>query len=155
MTTPRSASQFYRSTRPLLLGILTGLLGILSGTIPDLAASQPSLLFATVARADEFKDPELRNYAATILEIESIRQSALAQVSRANGKAPLPNLICSQPTTMESLNSEAKSLFVRYCNQSETIAAKKGLSIDRFNYITQAVHSSLQLQNRVRSLMMN
>ncbi|WP_373540867.1 DUF4168 domain-containing protein [Chamaesiphon sp.] len=153
MTTPRFASQFYRLTRPLLLGMFTGLVGILSGTLPDLAASQPSLLFATVARADDFKDTELRNYAATLLEIEPIRQSALAQVSRANGKGALPNLICSQPNTMESLNSEARSLFVKYCNQCETIAAKKGLSIDRFNYITQAVQSSLQLQNRVRSFM--
>ena len=153
MTTPCSAGQFYRLARPLLLGILTSLIGIVSGTLPDLAASQPSLILASVARADEFNDPELRNYATALVEIEPIRQSALAQVSRANGNGALPNLVCNQPNTMESLNSEAKSLFVRYCNQCETIAASKGLSIDRFNLITQAVRANPQLQNRVRGFM--
>ncbi|WP_309738807.1 DUF4168 domain-containing protein [Chamaesiphon sp. OTE_20_metabat_361] len=42
---------------------------------------------------------------------------------------------------------------MQYCNQCETIAASRGLSIDKFNQITQAVRSSTQLQNRVRSLL--
>lgn len=153
MTTPCSTSRFYRLARPLLLGILTGLFGILSGTVPDLTASQPSSIFASVAQADEFNDPDLRNYAAALVEIEPIRQSALTQVSRANGNGALPNLVCNQPVTMESLNSEAKSLFVRYCNQCETIAANRGLSIDRFNQITQAVRANPHLQSRVRGFM--
>ena len=151
MTTPHTQSNFYRLSRPLLLGIMTSLFGILSGIIPDVAAAKPSVV--RMAQTGEFSDPDLRNYAAALVQIEPIRQSALAEVSSANGNRTLPNLVCNQPNTMEGLNIHAKTLFVKYCNQCETIAAGKGLSIDRFNQITQAVRSNLQLQNRVRSFM--
>jgi hypothetical protein len=152
MTTPRTHSKFYRLSRPLLLGILTSVLGIGAGIVPDLTQN-PSALFNIAAYAQEFSDPDLRNYAAALMQIEPIRQSALAQVSHANSGNTLPNLVCNQPNTMEGLNSEAKSLFIKYCNQCESIAASRGLSIDRFNQITQAVRANPQLQNRVRSFM--
>lgn len=152
MTTSHLRRHFYRLSRPLLLGIITGCLGILGGIVPDLTASHPSLLFNNAARADEFSDADLRNYAAALMQIEPARQSALAQVSRANN-GNLPNLVCNQPNTMEGLNSEAKSLFVKYCNQCESIASSRGLSIDRFNQITQAVRANPQLQGRVRGFM--
>ncbi len=153
MTTPHTRINFLRLSRPLLLGIMTSFLGILGGIVPDFTAQQPSSFFSSSARADDFSDPDLRNYAAALMQIEPIRQSALAQVSRANSGNALPNLVCNQPSTMDGLNNDAKSLFVKYCNQCESIAASKGLSIDRFNQITQAVRSNLQLQNRVRSFM--
>jgi hypothetical protein len=152
MTISHIRSNFYRLSRPLLLGIMTSLLGILGGIVPDFTARQPSAFFNISARADDFTDPDLRNYAVVLMQIEPLRQSTLAQVSRANS-GTLPNLVCNQPNTMEGLNSEAKSLFIKYCNQCESIAASKGLSIDRFNQITQAVRSNPQLQNRVRSFM--
>jgi hypothetical protein len=152
MTTLHSRSNFYRLSRPLLLGIITSVFGILVGIVPDFTAPEPSLFFSSAARADEFSEPDLRNYATALMEIEPIRQSTLAQV-RASTGGTLPNLVCNQPNTMEGLNSEAKSLFVNYCNQCETIAASRGLSIERFNQITQSVRSNSQLQNRVRGFM--
>jgi Domain of unknown function (DUF4168) len=152
MTTLHSRSNFPPLSRPLLLGIITVLLGILTGAVPDFTAAEPSLFFSSSARADEFSDVDLRNYAVALMEIEPIRQSALAQV-RASIGGTLPNLVCNQPNTMEGLNSDAKSLFVKYCNQCESIAASRGLSIERFNQITQSVRSNPQLQNRVRGFM--
>ena len=152
MTTPHTPNTFRRLSRPLLLGILTGISGILVGIVPDFTASQPSLLFSSAARADEFSEADLRNYAAALMQIEPIRQSALSQV-RASTGGTLPNLVCNQPNTMEGLNPEAKSLFVNYCNKCETIASSRGLSIERFNQITQSVRSNSQLQNQVRTFM--
>ena len=152
MTTLHVRRNFDRLSRPLLLGLLTCCASIFSGILPDLTARHPSLLFSSAVHAQEFSDGDLRNYAAALMQIEPARQSALAQVSRANG-GNLPNLVCNQPNTMESLNGEAKSLFIQYCNQCETIAASRGLSIDKFNQITQAVRASTQLQERVRSLL--
>ncbi len=154
MTTPHLRRHFYRLSRPLLLGTIASCLGILGGIVPDLTAPHPSLLFSSSVRAEEFSDADLRNYAAALMQIEPARQSALSQVSRANNGS-LPNLVCNQPNTMEGLNSEAKTLFVRYCNQSESIAASRGLSIDRFNQITQAVRTSSQLQAKIRGYMNN
>jgi hypothetical protein len=152
MTTPHTSNTFHRLSRPLLLGILTGMSGILIGVVPDFTVSQPNLLFSSAARADEFSDADLRNYATALMQIEPIRQSALAQV-RASTGGTLPNLVCNQPNTMEGLNTEAKSLFVNYCNKCETIASSRGLSIERFNQITQSVRSNSQLQNKVRGFM--
>lgn len=134
-----------------MLGTIATCLGIVSGIVPDFT-QQPSAFFSSSARADEFSDADLRNYAAALMEIEPIRQSTLAQV-RASSGGTLPNLVCNQPNTMDSLKSEAKSLFVRYCNQCETIAASRGLSIEKFNQITQSVRSNPQLQSRVRGFM--
>jgi hypothetical protein len=155
MTTPHVRRKLFSLSSPLLLGIITSVVSILGGIVPDFTAAHPSSLFANTARADEFSDPDLRNYAAALMQIEPIRQSALSQVSKANNSSALPNLVCNQPSTMEGLNSEAKSLFINYCNECESIAASKGLSIDRFNQITQAVRANPQLQNRVRSFMNN
>jgi hypothetical protein len=152
MTTLHARSNFYSLSRPLLLGIITSVCGISIGIVPDFTAPEPGLFFSSAARADEFSDLDLRNYAAALMEIEPIRQSTLAQV-RASTGGTLPNLVCNQPNTMEGLNSEAKSLFVNYCNKCETIAASRGLSIERFNQITQSVRSNSQLQNRVRGFM--
>jgi Domain of unknown function (DUF4168) len=151
MTTPH-ARKVCRLSRSLLLGIVASSLGIIGGIVPDFSTSQPSSIFSSVARADEFSEPDLRNFAAALMQIEPIRQSTLAQVSRANN-GNLPNLVCSQPGTMEGLNSEARSLFIKYCNQCESIAASKGLTIDRFNQIAQAVKYNQQLQTRVRGFM--
>ena len=152
MTTPHLRRNFNRLSRPLLLGFLTSCVSIFGGILPDLTARHPSLLFSSAVHAQEFSDGDLRNYAAALMQIEPARQSALAQVSRANG-GNLPNLVCNQPNTMESLNSEAKSLFIQYCNQCETIAASRGLSIDKFNQITQAVRANPELQTRVRGFL--
>lgn len=152
MTTSHLHRNFYHLFRPLLVGVFTSCVGILGGILPDLTAQHPSLLFSSVVHAQEFKDAELRNYAVVLMEIEPVRQSSLAQVSRANN-GNLPNLVCNQPNTMEGLTTEAKSLFIKYCDKSESIAASRGLKRDRFNQITQAVRSSSQLQERVRSFM--
>jgi hypothetical protein len=178
MTTPHTQTIPHRLSRPLLVGSIASFLSLLVSIIPN-PTGQPSQIFTNAARADEhnptarrligqakptrrqnlaqgseeFSDTELRNYAMALMQIEPIRQSTLAQVIRANGGGTLPNLVCNQPSTMDGLNNDARSLFIRYCNQSESIAASKGLNIDKFNQITQSVRSNPQLQNRVRGYM--
>ncbi|WP_373538349.1 DUF4168 domain-containing protein [Chamaesiphon sp.] len=152
MIIPHTQSNFLGCLRPLLLALVASSLSLFGGIVPDFTAQQPHQIFSNVARADDFSDQDLRNYAAAVVKIESIRQSTLAQVSRAMGGNKLPNLLCDRPNTMDGLNSEAKSLFINYCNQSESIAASHQLSIEQFNRITEAVRSNPQLQDRVRSL---
>lgn len=153
MIIPHTQSNFYSCFHPLIQALAISTLSLLGGIVPDFTAQQPHQIFSYAARADDFSDRDLRNYAAAVVKIESIRQATLAQVSQAMGGNKLPNLLCDRPNTMDGLNSEAKSLFINYCNQSESIAASHQLSIDRFNRITEAVRSNPQLQDRVRSLM--
>jgi Domain of unknown function (DUF4168) len=144
---------FTNLSRPLLLSAIFSLLGLGSGIVPDFTAQQHSQIFSSIARADDFSDTDLRNYAAALMQIEPIRQSTLTKVSQANGGGKLPNLVCSQPDTMAGLNSEAKSLFINYCNQCESITTSRGLSIEKFNQITQSLRANSQLKDRVRGFM--
>ncbi len=150
MTTLHTHPNFQILSRPLLLSAIVSFLSIGTGIVPDFTAQQPSQIFNIAAQADDFSDSDLRSYAAALVKIEPIRQSSLAQVSQANGGGKLPNLVCNQPDTMNGLSSEAKTLFINYCNQCERIAASEGLSIEKFNQITQAVRSSPQIQEKVR-----
>ncbi len=153
MTTRHTQNNFYRLSRSLLLGMMASFLSILGGIVPDFTGQPVDRIFASAARADDFSEQDLRHYAAALMQIEPIRQAALAQVSRANGGGALPNLVCNQPSTMDGLNSEAKSLFINYCNQCESITASRGLTIEKFNQITQAVRSNPQLKKRVIEFM--
>ncbi|MFM2304957.1 MAG: hypothetical protein RLZZ135_2369 [Cyanobacteriota bacterium] len=135
-----------------MLGIMASCLSILVGIVPDLTFGQPHHIFASAAQAEDFNDTELRNYAAALMKIEPARQSALAEVSKANG-GTLPNLVCSQPDTMEDLNADAKTIFINYCEECKKIAAERGLTIDKFNQITQAVRSTPELKQRVQNFM--
>ena len=152
MATPHTHTKSLRLSRSLMLGMMASFLSILGGIVPDLITQQPSQIFASAAQADEFSDPELRNYAAALMKIEPARQSALAEVSQTNG-GTLPNLVCSQPETMEGLNVEAKAIFINYCEQCKKIAAERGLTIDKFNQITQAVRTTPELKQRVQYFM--
>ena len=153
MATLHTRANLYSLLHPLLLSITITSITILTGVVPNLTAQQPSQMFASVAQADEFSDNDLRNYAAALVEIEPIRKSALAQVSQANGGGRLPNLVCSEPDTMSGLSDRAKSLFIDYCNQYASIAASRGMSVDRFNQITQALRSSSRLKKQIRGFM--
>jgi Domain of unknown function (DUF4168) len=153
MATLHISTNFSKLSRPLLLSALVSFLSIGVGLVPDFTAQQSSQIFSSTAQAQEFSDSDLRNYAAALMQIEPIRQSALTKVSQANGGGKLPNLVCSQPDTMAGLNSEAKSLFINYCNQCESIATSRGLSIEKFNQITQSLRSNSQLKEKVRSFM--
>lgn len=151
MTTPHTLSYYCRLTRPLLLAGIASM-SILGGIVPDLSAPNLDRVFASAARADDFNDETLRNYARSLLQIEPLRQSALAQIRAANG-GDLPNLVCNQPDMMGGLNDRAKSLFVNYCNQCKDIAESHGLSIDLFNAITQSLRSNPELKEKIRKHM--
>ncbi len=152
MATPHAHTNSHRLYRPLMLGMMASFLGILGGIVPDLTVGQPSQIFASAVQAQDFSDPDLRNYAAALMKIEPARQSALADVSQANG-GTLPNLVCSQPDTMDGLNAEAKTIFINYCDRCKQIAADRGLTIDKFNQITQAIRTTPELKQRVQNFM--
>jgi Domain of unknown function (DUF4168) len=92
---------------------------------------------------------ELKKYAQALIEIEPLRIAALDTVSKQmNGN--LPNLMCHQPESMGGLSSDARKVFVNYCNQSQSIAQGYGLGIERFNEITNLVLSNPRLQGRLQ-----
>ncbi len=99
--------------------------------------------------AEGISSPELQNYAKALIRIEPLRISALETISkRVEGN--LPNLMCYQPESMSSLPNDARRVFVKYCNQSKSIAQGYGLGMERFNEITNLVLSNPRLQSRLQ-----
>jgi hypothetical protein len=151
MTTPHTLTTRFHRSRSFCLGILVAG-GIIGGIVPDLSKIGTDGLFASSARAQTFNDGDLRSYALVLMQIETIRKVALSQVAQANGGS-VPNLVCDRPDTMSGLNEEAKGVFINYCNQSRSIVESKGLSMDRFNEITQNIRSNRQLKRKILQFM--
>ena len=105
--------------------------------------------FFQVALAEGISAPELKKYAKALIEIEPLRIAALETISKKAG-GNVPNLMCHQPDSMDSLPTDARKVFVGYCNQSKSIAQGYGLGMDRFNEITNMVLSNPRLQNRLQ-----
>ncbi len=105
--------------------------------------------FSQASSTEGISSPELKKYAKALIEIEPLRISALETISkRVEGN--LPNLMCHQPESMSSLPSDARRVFVSYCNQSKSIAQGYGLGMERFNEITNLVLSNPRLQGRLQ-----
>lgn len=102
-----------------------------------------------IAAAEGISGSELKKYAKALIEIEPLRIAALEAISKKVG-GNLPNLMCHQPESMESLPNDARKVFVGYCNQSKSIAQGYGLGINRFNEITNMVLTNPQLQSRLQ-----
>ncbi|MGJ5672582.1 MAG: DUF4168 domain-containing protein [Nostochopsis sp.] len=81
------------------------------------------------------------NYSRVLLRIEPERQQAFDQIKKIIGDREIPKIVCNEPTSFNSLPSQARDIAVNYCNRSQQIVESNGLSIDEFNNIT------LQLQN--------
>lgn len=106
-------------------------------------------LSSRIASAEGISGPELKKYAKALIEIEPLRIAALETISkRVDGN--LPNLMCHQPDSMNSLPNDARKVFVGYCNQSKSIAQEYGLGMNRFNEITNLVLTNPQLQSRLQ-----
>jgi hypothetical protein len=116
-----------------------------AATIPtELAAPTNAFaLYQSVSNTD------LRRYAATIIEIEPLRLEALNTIQSQVG-GQLPDLMCSQPSSMGSLPPRSQKVFVNYCNQANRIAKKHGLNQTAFNRITAQVASDSNLRQRLQ-----
>jgi hypothetical protein len=94
-------------------------------------------------------ESELKKYAKALIEIEPLRIAALETISKKM-EGNLPKLLCHQPESMSSLPSDARKVFVNYCNQSQEIAQNYGLGMERFNEITSLVLANPKLQERLQ-----
>ncbi|MCP6762870.1 MAG: DUF4168 domain-containing protein [Fischerella sp. CENA71] len=101
------------------------------------------LIFSSTVHAQNSpsNNKDILNYSRVLLRIEPERQQAFDQIKKIIGDREIPKIVCSEPSSFNSLPSQAKDIAVNYCNRSQQIVESNGLSIDEFNQIT------LQLQN--------
>lgn len=136
----------------LAVGILSTV-GLVSGLIPGFSAGSPGLVFTQAAQA-QVNDQEITSYARTVLALEKGRQQAYEKIKSTIGSNEVPNIVCSQAGSINSLPRNVRDIAVNYCNQSKQIVESNGLTISRFNAITVSLQNNSALQQQVKEAML-
>lgn len=136
-----------------LLAATLSLAGLLSGLVPTFSQSEPVLVFSYAAVAQNFSDEQITNYARTVLALEKDRQQAYAQIKSKIGNGNMPNIVCNQPQTINSLPENVRDIAENYCNQSKQIVQENGLTPAQFNEITINLQNNTALQQKIKNEM--
>jgi len=135
-------------SQTLIVGTLATV-GLMTGVIPDITAHNSSLIFSSVAAAQQQVDSkEIRNYALAVLGMEPTRQQAYDEIKRIINKEP-PAIVCNKPDSFNALPSNARNIAANYCKRSKEIVESNGLTISRFNEITQQLQKDDNLKRRI------
>lgn len=92
---------------------------------------------------------EVTNYSITLLRMEPIRQEAFNQIKRIVGGKQIPNIACNNSNSMKNIPRNAREIAINYCNRSQKIVEENGLTIERFNNITQQLSNDDQLKKNI------
>ena len=114
---------------------------------------QGSLTFENQVLAQNPSDADLTKYARAALAIEDLRKNTYSNIQGMLDKSESPQLACHQRQNFEQLPSDARSMAIDYCKQSEMIVKNNGLSIRKFNTITKQLKQNPSLYERLQKIM--
>jgi hypothetical protein len=132
----------------ILLGLSTS--AIVLGIVPEIQRQTITLNNSAVAQS--VSDEDLKKYAQAAIEIENLRVTTLSNIESIVGKSKPSQLNCYQEGTFNQLPSNARNIAENYCQQSEAIVRKHGLSNTQFNQIHQQVRNNPTLKQKVQSM---
>lgn len=89
---------------------------------------------------------DIDNYARAVLRIEEVRQSTLGTVQSIVGDADLSAIACHQEESLDNLPENAQQLIVTFCQDSIGFVTQNDLSVEQFNYMTNAQKSDEALK---------
>jgi hypothetical protein len=126
-------------------------LAILSGFVPTVSGRSSFLNFDSSAGAQSISNDEARRYAATVLEMEPYRQEFYAKVKEILGNGEVPEIICTERSTLQRLPQKARPIAVDYCNRYKKTATQNKLTHTRFNNITIEAQSNEQTRTVIQN----
>lgn len=134
---------------------LLSLAGLISGHIPSLLHWQTPLVsqLPVVAQpvTPSFTDTDIKNYALAVLLMEPIRQAAYNDIKKIIGSRELPAIACHRKRDIDNLPVDIRGIAINYCNQSRKIVISSGLTIGRFNDITNSLGTDQSLEQRIQA----
>nr|WP_263012454.1 MULTISPECIES: DUF4168 domain-containing protein [unclassified Laspinema] len=89
------------------------------------------------------------NYARSILAIEQQRSQASQEVQTILNYVPA--IDCRNADAVNQLDREVKAIVVNYCESSKNLVTSNGLTIQRFNEITEIVKTNPQSEQQLRA----
>jgi hypothetical protein len=125
------------------------------GPLPKVAVSQ------ALAQTVQVSEEEVAGYASSVLQMDGPRNEALNQIrsllAGINFDISQVDMTCPNTRNLSQLprpvRSEVREIVVNYCNQARTIVERNGLTVRRFNSITEAHQSDPELAGRIRNSM--
>jgi Domain of unknown function (DUF4168) len=98
---------------------------------------------------------EMTNYAKAMLAMEAPRQQAFDEIKKLVGGNEIPQIVCSDPKSLNGLPGKAKNIAVNYCDQAKKIVEENGLTTESFNRMTVEVQNSENLKNQMFKLLID
>ena len=110
-----------------------------------------SIIFSnTKVYADEnIRKGELMRYARIVIKMEKPRQEAYDEIKKIYRNREIPNIVCNNPTSFGELPGRAREIASNYCKRSREIVEGHGLSIERFNKITEAAKKDGKIKSLI------
>lgn len=96
-----------------------------------------------------FNSTDITNYAQAVLAMEPARQQAFGEIKKIVGDKDVPQIVCNEPNSINSLPNRARDIAVNYCNHSQKIVSDYGLTIDKFNRMTVEIQNNSNLKQQV------
>lgn len=125
---------------------------IVFGVTPEIKLESQGISFNNQVMAQNVSDADLKKYAQAAMEIETIRKSTFENIESMVGKSKLNQINCHQEESLNQLPGNARSLAINYCQQSEEIVKKHGLTINQFNQITQQVRQNPSMKQKLQAI---
>ncbi|BAQ66804.1 DUF4168 domain-containing protein [Geminocystis sp. NIES-3709] len=125
---------------------------IVSGIIPEINIHTQTVTFSNHAMAENISDADLKKYAQAAMEIERIRKTTFENIESIVGKSKPSQLNCYQEDSLNQLPNNARTMALSYCQQSEEIVKKYGLTINQFNQITQQIKQNPTVKQKLQAI---
>lgn len=134
----------------LLIALGLSLSAFTMGIVPEYR--QGSVIIESQAMAQNVSDEDLKKYAQAAIAIENLRKTTYSNIEGVIGKSS-GQMSCNQRQSFSQLPDNARKMAIEYCDQSEVIVQNNGLTINRFNQITQQVKQDPSLKQRLQSIL--
>ncbi len=106
-------------------------------------------LSAKAAESFTVSATEVTSYAQAILGMEPQRQEAFKNIKELINNQEIPKMVCNLSDSIINLPDKARNIAVNYCKNSQQIVKHTGLTIERFNQITQEIQGNKILREQI------
>ncbi len=153
LISPFSISKFHKFCKYIVNISLLTTIGILGGFVPNIDTKEPRISFADYAYAQSYTQQEIINYSQAGYQIELLRQQTYHEIKTTINQRP-PNIICNQPGTLQSLDSNIRGIANNYCNNTMRIIRDNNLTVERFNQLKQFYDQQGDFHQEVQQMLL-
>lgn len=111
------------------------------------------------AQTSTFTEEEINSYAAAVLQMDGPRNQAYTQIkdllTSVGEDVSSVDMTCTDTRSLNNLprsvRQQVRTLVVNYCNQAQKIVETNGLTVSRFNDITETHRQDPELAAQIRT----